>query len=298
MSQRPRFTRVTVAVDFGPQATVAASRAAWLPLGPTATISLVHPVPDSVPEAARVTVADEVSRSLEQVAEKVRAEVRSRGHLDVTVEAGLAPGRPFVEIIRHARARGAELIVMGRRDPRERHAAVDEQTAERVIRKSDTPTLLAHGHAEGPYRRALLAVDLSDASRRVGELALALVPPDVDALRVVHAFHVPFAEWFGAETLEAYRRDARESVRAGLGRVRAMLEPFGVECVDVVREGEPRTVLLREVMNARADLVVLGTHARSGVAHALLGSVAEWIVRAAPCDVAVTRPARYTFELP
>jgi nucleotide-binding universal stress UspA family protein len=43
---------------------------------------------------------------------------------------------------------------------------------------------------------------------------------------------------------------------------------------------------------------VLGTHARSGLSHALLGSVAEWLARAAPCDVAVTRAERFTFEFP
>jgi nucleotide-binding universal stress UspA family protein len=298
MSQRPRFTRVAVAVGFGPEAALATARAAWLPLGPEAAISVVHPLPSSLPEAARGKVTDEVARTLERLVGELRVAARSRGHQDVDVEAQTAPGRPFVEIIRHARARGAELVVMARCDREDRRLGVDVQTAERVIRKSDIPTLLVQRPVEGPYRRALLAIDLSDASRRVGELALALVPSEVVALRVVHAFHVPFADWFGAETLEAYRRDSLKSIRAALRRVRAMFEPFGVECHELVREGEPRTALLREAVSTRADLIVLGTHARSGVAHALLGSVAEWLVRAAPCDVAVTRPARYTFELP
>jgi nucleotide-binding universal stress UspA family protein len=40
----------------------------------------------------------------------------------------------------------------------------------------------------------------------------------------------------------------------------------------------------------RSDLIAVGTHGRTGVAHALLGSVAEWVVRCAPCDVLVARP--------
>jgi nucleotide-binding universal stress UspA family protein len=298
MPHRPRFTRITVAVDFTPQTELALGRTAWLPLDPGATVSLVHPVPDSVPEAARGAIMEEAARTLERVTEEMRGRVRSRGQLDVGVESAVVAGQPFVEIIRHARSRGADLVVMGRHEPRRRRGAVDELTAERVIRKGDVPTLLVHRKAEGPYRRALLALDLSDASRRVGELALALLPAEIDALRVVHAFHVPFAEWFGAQTLAAYRRDYHEKARAAMRGVETMFEAFGIECRNVLREGDPRMALLREAVSTHSDLIVLATHARSGVAHALLGSVAEWILRTAPCDVAVTRPARYTFELP
>jgi nucleotide-binding universal stress UspA family protein len=298
MSHRPRFTSIVVAVDFTPETALAIGRAAWLPLERDATISLVHPVPDSVPEAARNAIMEEAARRLGRITEEIRGRVRSRGLLDIEVHAAAVVGRPFVEIIRHARSRGADLVVMGRHDPGRGGGVVDEPTAERVIRKGDIPTLLARREAGGPYQRALLAIDLSDASRRVGELALALLPAEVDALRVVHAFHMPFADWFGAQTLEAYRRDYEENARAAMRRVETMFEAFDIECRNVLREGDPRTALLREAMNTRSDLIVLGTHARSGVSHALLGSVAEWMVRTAPCDVAVTRPSRYTFELP
>jgi nucleotide-binding universal stress UspA family protein len=54
----------------------------------------------------------------------------------------------------------------------------------------------------------------------------------------------------------------------------------------------------QEAARRRADLIVLGTHERSGVSHALIGSVAEFVVTEATCDVAITRPMRYSFELP
>jgi nucleotide-binding universal stress UspA family protein len=297
MAQRPRFTQITVAVGSGPEGELAARRAALLPLGAEASISLVHPVPETIPAPARAAVLERIERTLEGARAELEEQLRARGHLDASVDSATVTGRAFVGIIRHARARGAELVVMGR-EPGARRRGAGELTAERVIRKSDVPALLVQRSAEEPYRRALLAIDLSDASRRVVELAIALVPPEVDVLRAVHAFHVPFADWFGAETLDAYRRECRDGAGAALQRVEAMFEPLGVHCRAVVREGEPRTALLREVVKTGADLVVLGTHARSGVAHALLGSVAEWMVGVAPCDVAVTRPARYTFELP
>jgi nucleotide-binding universal stress UspA family protein len=187
--------------------------------------------------------------------------------------------------------------VLGRHGARSGDGAI-QATAERVIRKGDVPVLLASGVSEAPYRRTLVAVDLSDASHRVGELALALLPDDARALRAIHAYHVPFEGWFGAQTIEEQRRACEESARTALRRFEAMFEPTGIACRSAVRKGDPGMAILREVLSTRAELVVLGTHGRSGVALALLGSVAEWLVRAAPCDVAVTRPARFTFELP
>ena len=47
-----------------------------------------------------------------------------------------------------------------------------------------------------------------------------------------------------------------------------------------------------------ADLIAIGTHGRAGIAHFLLGSVAEWVLTSAPCDVLVARPIRFSFKLP
>jgi nucleotide-binding universal stress UspA family protein len=57
-------------------------------------------------------------------------------------------------------------------------------------------------------------------------------------------------------------------------------------------------VILGEVLRNGADLLILGTHARAGLAHALLGSVAEWAIGSVPCDILIARPVRFAFELP
>ena len=52
------------------------------------------------------------------------------------------------------------------------------------------------------------------------------------------------------------------------------------------------------VRSAAADLIVIGTHGRTGLAHILLGSVAERVVRTAACSVLTVRPDGFRFELP
>lgn len=298
MSDRYRMKSVVVATDFSAGAASAAARAALLPLARDATIHLVHVLPGEVPASLAEAVKGRAAGALDEAAEDLRRRVSRRGADGPKVEHALLGGKPYAEIIRFARWRGADLVVVGRHGPRALRDALIGSTAERVIRKGDVPVLLVNEEARDPYGRALVALDLSETSRREADLALSLLPDDAREISLVHAYHLSLGSWLAETVLDAYRREAHDEALKRAKDVAALIEPAGIACRTLVREGDPRLTVLREVMQGGSELLVLGTHGRSGVAHALLGSVAEWLVRTAPCDVAVTRPARFTFELP
>ena len=66
----------------------------------------------------------------------------------------------------------------------------------------------------------------------------------------------------------------------------------------VIRTGDPRQIILEEAKQRGSDLVALGTQGRTGLAHILVGSVAEAVLRSASCDVLVARLPRVDFSLP
>ena len=68
--------------------------------------------------------------------------------------------------------------------------------------------------------------------------------------------------------------------------------------VKVVRQGPPFLEIVRYAQEANIDLIVLGTHGRGGLAHMLLGSVAEKVVRKAPCPVLTVRHPEHEFVAP
>ena len=80
-------------------------------------------------------------------------------------------------------------------------------------------------------------------------------------------------------------------------QIKALLRG-GIRVRPVLRWGDARSVILSEAASMSADLIALGTHGRSGLAHMLIGSVAEWVMVNANVDVLVSRPVRFTFELP
>jgi len=90
--------------------------------------------------------------------------------------------------------------------------------------------------------------------------------------------------------LEAFRRESREESLSCLRRFLESLGDRGVRWRTTVRSGDPRVEILREAERRRADLIVLGTHGRTGVARFFLGSVAGRVVATAPCPVLTVRP--------
>lgn len=281
---------VLVATDFSPGAVNAATRAARLPLAHRATLTLLHVAPAHLPAHHRAEIERDLMRSLEAQAEAVRAAAAAAGATGLAVKARFSSGTPHQEIPRLAREAGAELIVVGRHGERPLRDLFIGSTAERVIRCGDLPVLVVARRARGPYRRPVVAVDLDGAARATLAAALPLVGPAPDGV-VCHAASVPFAGYVAGSMSEdemaRYRADIERDAGERLSRLVDGCDAAGWR--RVIRRGDPRLAVLREVARHRADLLVLGTHARTAIARVLLGSVAEWLIRSATCDVLVVR---------
>ena len=285
--------RVLLATDFSASAERAAARVACLPLGDGAEVRLLHVVP-SVAAGAKAQVVARARHALQGA----RDELMEKVHATVLTE--IVEGEPFVEIVRAARRHGCQLIVLGRHSKKGRAWRLGT-TAERVARKGSTPVLVVRLAAAGPYGSPVVAVDLSDVSRAVLDLAQLVLGVE-QPLRLVHAYHVPFEGMtrlsVSRDEVRSWRAEFRDMARA---QMRELLSDVGAGArgwQTTVQEGDPRIVLIHELEKRAADVVVLGTHGRSGLSHFLLGSAAEWVLHEAPCDVLIGRPARFTFELP
>lgn len=296
---REPVRKILVATDFSPGAQRALDRALLLPTAANAMVHVVHVLSPNVPAKARGKATSDAKQKLEKIFSSAHAQASAK-KLTLTME--ILSGEPFVEIIRCSRNVNAELIVLGRHGHRPVQDMFIGTTAERVIRKGDVPILAVHLEPACPYRRPLIATDLGDTAPRAFELALRLLEPTVKAIHVVHAFNVPFEGFvtptFSAREKSDYRRSFRDAAKAGMAKLLARYEDTGLRWRATMRAGDARSLILGEILRRRADLVALGTHGRLGVAHALLGSVAEWVISQAPCDVLVARPARFSFELP
>lgn len=208
---------------------------------------------------------------------------------DAPVVCRAYAGRADEVLPRVAAELGADALLLAPTRRGRLAGAVLGTTAEHVLRHATVPVLVLHG--EPAFRRVLLTTDLSAYSVPAHERGLALACAVADAahpaLRTMHV--VPPA------ALGQTADEADDDVNAAM---RALAEFLPEHAVDghvpaaCVRFGEPAQAIVHEARAWSADLLVLGTHGRRGAARFLAGSVAETVLRTAPCSVLVVPPSR------
>jgi nucleotide-binding universal stress UspA family protein len=136
----------------------------------------------------------------------------------------------------------------------------------------------------------LVPTDFSPCAEHALDYACALAAKLGAKLHLVHAIGGLFPELPIALT-DQMLGSVRDSSTAALARlVEARRADVSFGEVRVI-EGDPRDVILQAAADVHADLIVIGTHGRRGLSRLLLGSVAEDILRRAPCPVLTVRLA-------
>ena len=240
-----------------------------------ADLHLVHALAPDTPDERR----GEVETAIE---ERVAA-LTARGG----VFCRAVPGTPERVLAAAADEAGAHLLVLA---PTRRGALAGRllgTTAQNVLRQARVPVLVLHGSLP-PEPRVLLTTDLSAHSlpAHARGVRLAGVLGAAGGLRTLHVAPPAHADVPRVRT-------ADEDVARGMAELREFLaaEPLDPAPEPRVRTGEPATEIVREAAEWGADVLVLGTHGRTGAARWLLGSVAETVLRGAPCSVLVVPPA-------
>ena len=144
-------------------------------------------------------------------------------------------------------------------------------------------------------RRILCPIDFSDFSRSALDLAFALAArsgAEITALHVTAASFPPMAAFPEVPALFPLDAAVMERLRAELASFVAPSRTPDVPLRTVVAEGAPVTTILIEAEALRADLIVMGTHGVGGFERWVLGSVAEKVLRKAPCPVLTVTRAR------
>lgn len=145
------------------------------------------------------------------------------------------------------------------------------------------------------FRRLLVPVDFSPYSQEALDHAVFLAKRLDGELYLLHVFEPPFYPPAGRSLdvpSEVYQwiRGLKEDASKKLSDLAAVVAHQGVRIQPFLKEGVPFMVILEMAAEVDADLIVMGTHGRTGLARVMLGSVAERIVRKSPCPVYTVRP--------
>ncbi len=144
------------------------------------------------------------------------------------------------------------------------------------------------------FEHVLAATDFSEASERALALAVEMARSPGSGLTVVHTCEVPAYAY--SDMSFAPLDLLSPVVDVARAKLAELMGPLAAACPgakSVLKIGVPWEQILGVAAETDADLIVVGTHGRRGVAHALLGSVAEKVVRLSPVPVLTVRaPSR------
>lgn len=140
-------------------------------------------------------------------------------------------------------------------------------------------------------RHVLCPVDRSDISRHALEVAAAVAQWHDARLRVMEVISAPELQPVGPVAVNGLSMEVRRGLLRELDRFAEPARVFGVPMHFEVDEGDVVAGIVDEAAELPADLIVIGTHGRSGFEHFALGSVAEKVVRRARCPVITVPPS-------
>ena len=282
---------IVVGVDDSDAAPRAVAQAIAFAAAIDAPCRLVHAVRSPwgstpAPDASQVEALEAAAIA----AARARVTTVLKGHVTPALleHMTVGLGRASVQLRDVADEANAQLIVIGGK----RHSTFGRwfgsSTGHGLARVADRPVLVT-GPSNGPVRRILAAVDFSEIGKSVLAMAERYAAALHAELRVVSVIE-PLPVTPGVTTVI----DADEYYHWAEGQLAKDLWPLvtypGAD--KVIRVGHPVEVLLRELTDWAADLVVLGSHGRNAVERALLGSVSESLLNQLPASLLLVPPAR------
>jgi nucleotide-binding universal stress UspA family protein len=156
-----------------------------------------------------------------------------------------------------------------------------------LVRMAPVPVLVVKRRVHQSYRRIAVATDFSECSAAALAATLTLFPQA--RIELVHMSHAPF-------NTQMTSGGVPEQIPAGEeAEMRAFLARLDLSDVDAQRicpqviAGDLEAGLCDWIVDTEADMLALGTHGRSGLAHAVIGSMASRLLKTAPVDVLMVR---------
>lgn len=143
-------------------------------------------------------------------------------------------------------------------------------------------------------RRILYATDFSRASRKARDKAVELARDSDAELLVVHVIvpttaYISEQEFGGAELYARLEESAKREAESAMKKVMADLAKRKVKATSLLLRGSAHDQIVKAAKSKKADMIVIGTHGRTGLSKLFMGSVAGRVVSTAPCPVLTVR---------
>jgi nucleotide-binding universal stress UspA family protein len=269
--------------DFSEPAGRAFKLAASVARSEGACLQVLHVLPLEAAEFRPLPPGDRPVDVVSQRLEQLRSEAPG-----TTIELRIVPGDAVEEILKTARETGCTLIVMGTLGLTGLARLLLGSVAEQVVRKAPCPVMTVKAEAAAPpVRTVLYPTDFSKPCEEAFRVACDLAKDASARLLVLHVDVPPAIAPTHMPMPAPIPADHEEQLKGQLHRLQASAPDVRMDCR--VAKGNAAEAIVNVARDTPCDLIVMGTHGRTGLGRALVGSVAEQVLRTAPCPVITVR---------
>jgi nucleotide-binding universal stress UspA family protein len=281
-----RYRKILVPIDGSDSSRNALLQAFRLAVDEKCWITVTSVVPPYTGDLDLTGVRD-VRASLARPCEEALQEaVKTAERERVLIKTVCEEGEAWERIVDLADAENADIIVMGRRGLRRMERALVGSVTARVIGHTQRDVLVVPQDSRVGWKKAVVGTDGSRFSRVAVDKAISFAQSYGGELAVISVVDVPTELYAEApKAVEDMVRKAKEYTAA----VKQQAEAAGVRAESFVGEAEADEAIVKLARDQAADVIVVGSHGRTGLRRLLMGSVTEKVIGNAPCPVLVVR---------
>ncbi|MDD5009754.1 MAG: universal stress protein [Syntrophorhabdaceae bacterium] len=150
------------------------------------------------------------------------------------------------------------------------------------------------------FKKIVCPVDFSEFTEEIVTYAVSIAKKFNAELHLFHVipnlnYFTPYESFLTPENLVAIENNIGVEVDRDFNKI---IKKIDIPVKKITKTGVTFVEIIDYVKTEAIDLIVMGTHGRSGIEHILIGSVAEKVVRKAPCPVLTIRPKNKSFQMP
>lgn len=281
-----KYKKILVAVDGSESGNNALRQAFRLANDEKCWITVTSVVPPYEGDIDLTGVKD-VRKAMAKPCEDALEEARKIAETErALIKTVCEEGETYERIVDLADAENCDVIVVGRRGRRHFERALVGSVTARVIGHTQRDVLVVPNNTVLGWRKILVATDGSKYSAVAVDKAVAFAKSYGGGLVVVSIVDVPTEFYAEApKAVEDMIRKAKEYTAA----VKKQAEAAGVKAETFIGEAEADEAIIKLAAEQGVDMIVVGSHGRTGLRRLLMGSVTEKVIGNAPCPVLVVK---------
>lgn len=281
-----RYKKILVAFDGSESGKNAVRQAFKLANDEKCWITVVSVAPPYHGDLDLVAIKDVMASLRRPCEEALREAEKIAAQEGALIKTVCEEGEPYERIVDLADAENCDVIVMGRRGLRRLERALVGSVTARVIGHTQRDVLVVPRNAQLGWSKILVATDGSRYSDAATAKAISFAESYGGDLLIVSVVDVS-PEYF-AEAPKAFE-DMIKKAKEHTAAVKKLAEAAGVRAETYVGEAEADEAIVNLATEKKVDMIVMGSHGRTGLRRLLMGSVTEKVIGNAPCPVLVAK---------